>query len=271
SMRKTDNKKIGIVGCGAIGEGVARYIDKKLQGKAYLWAIADRVKEKAGALAKQLSRTPKILDTDNLIKEVDLIIEAASQKCAEHILKKIGNRTKEVIILSVGALVKNPRFIQDASRAKIYVPSGAICGVDGIGALALGSIRRISLITSKPPRGLLGAEYIRRKAIRLEGIKKEKVVFVGSVKEAIRYFPRNINVAATLLLASSSKNVRVRIVANPHIGRNVHRIEIEAKEARVSIDIENVPSNINPKTSTLAILSVQYLLKKIFSSFKIGS
>ncbi|MFA5338375.1 MAG: aspartate dehydrogenase domain-containing protein [Candidatus Omnitrophota bacterium] len=51
----------------------------------------------------------------------------------------------------------------------------------------------------------------------------------------------------------------------------MHRIEVDTEEAKVSISVENVPSKTNPKTSTLAILSTQYLLKKIFSSFKIGS
>jgi aspartate dehydrogenase len=55
------------------------------------------------------------------------------------------------------------------------------------------------------------------------------------------------------------------------VKRNTHRIEIDTGEARISINIENVPSKTNPKTSALAIHSTQYLLKKIFSSFKIGS
>jgi len=91
------------------------------------------------------------------------------------------------------------------------------------------------------------------------------------VSEAVKYFPKNINVAATLLLASSFKDVEVCIKADPRLKRNVHQILAEAKEAKVDIRVQNVPSESNPKTSALAILSTQYLLKKIFSSFKIGS
>ncbi|UCG35864.1 MAG: DUF108 domain-containing protein, partial [Candidatus Omnitrophota bacterium] len=50
----------------------------------------------------------------------------------------------------------------------------------------------------------------------------------------------------------------------------IHRIDIEAKEGNLRLEVENVPSEINPKTSTLAVLSTQYVLKKIFSSLKIG-
>ena len=39
----------------------------------------------------------------------------------------------------------------------------------------------------------------------------------------------------------------------------------------INFEIENVPFEDNPKTSALTVLSVQYLLKKMFSTFKIGS
>jgi len=74
-----------------------------------------------------------------------------------------------------------------------------------------------------------------------------------------------------LLFSSGFCDVEVCIKADPKVKRNTHRIEIDAKEARLSINIENVPSKRNPKTSTLTILSTQDLLKRIFSSFKIGS
>jgi aspartate dehydrogenase len=265
--------KIGIVGCGAIGEGVALFIDKELKDKAILLALADSDTEKAEILTEKLSSTPKILDINTLIKSVDLVIEAASIDAAKYILQKAIIFKKDVIILSVGALVKKRFINREAERRgiNIYVPSGAICGVDGLGALSLGDIKRVCLVTSKPPKGLLGVKYLKKKRVNLTNLKKEMVIFKGTVEKAIKHFPQNINVAATLLLATSFKNVEVCIKADPNVKRNTHRIEIDTGEARISINIENVPSKTNPKTSALAILSTQYLLKKIFSSFKIGS
>lgn len=261
------------MGCGAIGEGVALFIDKELQDKAILWAVCDQDTEKAEILVEKISMVPKICEIDTLIKNVDLVIEAASVAAARYILNKAIILKKDVVILSVGAFIEDSSILKKAKARgiNIYVPSGAICGVDGLGALSLGEIKRISLTTSKPPKGLLGADYLKKKRINLVNLKKEKVIFKGGVKEAIKYFPQNINVAATLLLASSFKSVEVCIKADPKVQRNIHRIEIDTEEAKVSIAIENVPSKANPKTSTLAILSAQYLLKKIFSSFKIGS
>jgi len=268
-----DKVKIGLVGCGAIGEGVATFIDKELRDKAVLWAIADKDSEKAEFLTEKLSVVPKISNINKLVKSVDLVIEAASVEAAGAVLKEAIKFGKDVVILSVGAFINDKTIIKKGEKRgiNIYVPSGAICGVDALGALSLGEIKKISLTTSKPPRGLLGVDYLKRKNINLNNLKTAKTVFKGGVSEAIKYFPQNINVAAILLLASSFKGVEVVIKADPVVKRNIHRIEINTEEAKISISVENVPSKANPKTSTLAILSTQCLLKKIFSSFKIGS
>ena len=272
-QRNKKKVKIGIVGCGAIGEGVATFIDKHLHDKAILWAIADKDSEKAEFLIEKLSAVPKINTIDRLVRDVDLVIESASVDAASDVLAKAIKFKKDVIILSVGALIRDKTIIGKCEKQgiNVYVPSGAICGVDGLGSLSLGEIKKISLTTSKPPRGLLGVDYLKNKNINLNNLKTAKVVFRGGVKDATRYFPQNINVAAILLLASSFKDVEVVIKADPNVKRNIHRIEVDTEEAKVSISVENVPSKTNPKTSTLAILSTQYLLKKIFSSFKIGS
>ncbi len=272
-MSKNKSVKIGIVGCGAIGAGVALYIEKKLSSLAVVYALADKNIQVAKALQKKLRCSPKIYDNAALVEKVDLVVEAASIAGARFLLKKAIACRKDIIILSVGALINKTNILREAVRKKvnIYVSSGAIVGVDGLGALSLGNIKKISLTTSKPPRGLIGADYLKKKKIDLTNLKKEKVVFRGGVKEAIRYFPKNINVAVTLLLTSAFKNIEVCIKADPKIKRNIHRIEVDAAEAKLSIEISNMPSKSNPRTSALAILSTQQLLRKIFSPLKIGS
>jgi aspartate dehydrogenase len=265
--------KIGIVGCGAIGQGVAIFIHRRLSRKAKVYALADCDQKKTRALKKKLGNAPRIYDLDALARNVDLIVEAASVQAAGPIVKKAISYRKDVVILSVGALIKDTSLLARSEKANIniYVPSGAICGVDGLGAISVGSIREIILITSKPPAGLMGARYFREKNIDLKGIRKATCVFKGTVKEAIAHFPRNINVAATLSLASSFKNIKVRIIADPSLRRNSHRIIATSRKADFDLEVKNVPSRLNPKTSALAILSTQYLLKKLFSSLKIGS
>ncbi len=272
-MKRKNKTKIGIVGCGAIGEGVALYIDKELKRQVSLVALCDTNNLAAKRLRDKLRSKPFIAEAKELLQKVDLVIEAASIEAARFVLEKTVFFKKDAIILSMGALIGNEKLLEKAKKnnINIYLPSGAIAGVDVLGALSMGQIKSITLTTSKPPKGLLGAEYFRKKNIDIAGLKKECCVFKGTVKEAIRYFPKNINVAVTLLMASSFSGVKVRINANPSLQRNKHLIEIEAKEAKVRVEVENVPSSLNPKTSALTILSTQYLLKKLFSPLKIGS
>lgn len=264
---------VGLVGCGAIGGKTAEFISKKLTDKISLWALADQDVSRASNLSRRLVSKPKIKDIDSLVKGSDLVIETASQSAAKELLLKAVAYKKDVMIVSVGALVNAADLLRIAAQAgiKVYVPSGAICGVDGLGALSMGNIKSLSLVTSKPPAGFVGVDYLKRKNIDPAGFKTGRLIFKGRVSEAIKNFPQNINVAATLLLASGFKDVSVNIKADPKLKRNVHRIEIVASQAKINIEIENVPSQDNPKTSALTVLSVQYLLKKMFSPFKIGS
>ncbi len=269
-MRKL---KIGIVGCGAIGSGVAGFIERKLSAKAQLAALCDIDHKVAQSLKFKLKSKAKILGLKVLVSGVDLVIEAASQAAAKEVLKQANRFKKDVIILSVGALIKYAGIFQQAklSGINIYIPSGAVCGIDGLSALSLGKIKELTLTTAKPPLAFKGADYLKRKKISIENIKKPQIIFKGSMLNAVKYFPQNINVAATIFLSTGMKNIKVLIKADPALKRNIHRIEAVAKEANIKIEVENFPCLENPKTSYLTVLSLENLLKKLTSNLKIGS
>ncbi|MFH1768743.1 MAG: aspartate dehydrogenase domain-containing protein [Candidatus Omnitrophota bacterium] len=265
--------KIGIVGCGAIGCELAIFLDKKFSHKAVLVAVCDIKKDMADNLCFQLRRKPQVLSIDRLISVSDLIIEAASLAAAKSIVKKAVKADKDILILSVGAFVEDEKLLPmvAASKSKLYVPSGAIAGIDGVSSLRKGQIKKLIITTSKPPRSLGGIPFLKKKGINLFKLIRERVVFDGNIRDAIKYFPQNINVAATLFLASAFNNIRVIIKADPNIARNVHRINVVAAEANINIEVENFPSPNNPKTSYSTVLSVKTLLEKITSNIKIGS
>src|SRR3989338_485581 len=123
--------KIGIIGCGAIGEGGAGFIERSLKFQALVWGLADTDKLKALALQKKLKSHPVIFGSESLIKKTDLIIESASAEAAAFILEKALKYRKDVIILSVGVFIRRPDLLKRVKKAKsnIYVPSGAIAGV----------------------------------------------------------------------------------------------------------------------------------------------
>ena len=103
-------------------------------------------------------------------------------------------------------------------------------------------------------------------------IKKETILFEGNVKEAVKCFPQNINVAATIALASGTKDkLKIRIATSPEYKVNSHEIEMVGEFGRLVTKTENVVCPDNPKTSYLAVLSAVQTLKQYFEGVKIGT
>jgi len=269
--------KIGIVGCGAIGSSLAKAIVKDLSNKAALAALLDIDISKSFRLSNSIAGN-KRLSADSLkilIKKSDLVIEAASSSASWAIAQKVLGEGRDIMIMSVGGIVSSyPKLFNLAKRhnAKVYIPSGAISGIDALKASALEKIRKVTLTTSKNPLSFKGVKYVEEKGIRLEAIKKEYVLFSGAASDAVKYFPQNINVAAILSLAGIGPNkTKVRIIANPKVNKNIHEIEIISDAGAVYTRTENILHAENPKTSYLAFLSAMAVLKQILEPVKIGT
>lgn len=271
-------KKIGLIGCGAIGTQIALAIES---GKipAILTHVYDFDKSKSEALVSKLKKRPEIVDNPHLLSSnpVDIVVEAASQDAIRnHALSIIQNR-KDLMIMSVGALLDESvlEILLDACKEfgkKIYMPSGAIAGLDSLKAVK-DELESVTLTTTKNPKSLVGARFFETNKINLDSITERTVVFEGTAKEAVGLFPANINVAALLSLAGiGSTKTMVKIVADPATDKNTHRIEAEGKFGKISIAVENVPDPTNPKTSRLAILSAIECLRAACSDdIRIGT
>jgi aspartate dehydrogenase len=129
----------------------------------------------------------------------------------------------------------------------------------------------VKLVSRKPPSGLIGAPYLEASGITLSGVSEPLKLFEGSAREAIRGFPANVNVSVALALAGIGPDLtQVEIWADPGITRNIHRIEVDADSARLSMTIENIPSD-NPRTGRITALSVIACLRNLVSTLKVGT
>jgi aspartate dehydrogenase len=63
----------------------------------------------------------------------------------------------------------------------------------------------------------------------------------------------------------------VEIWADPGVDRNIHTITVEAAAARLSMTIENVPSEDNPRTGRMTPLSLLACLRGLVAPLKVGS
>ena len=267
--------KVGIIGCGTIGKELVLACQKRFHEEVTVEALADMDLSRARKLQKILRPKPKIFSTEELIKRCDLVIEAAGRNAAYEIAKKGLSQGKDVMIMSVGGILGNEKELFGLAKTHhccLYLPSGGVVGIDGLKAARIGKIHRVTITTRKPPQMFDDAPYVIKHGIGLKNLKQEKVLFEGDAAQAVRGFPKNINVSATLSIAGiGAKKTKVRIIATPHMLVNVHEIYVVGDFGSFYTRAENFPSEQNPKTSRLAILSAVATLERILKNAKIGT
>lgn len=268
--------KIGVIGCGTIGAEICKALDTGIID-AQLVAIYDRSMDHCEKMIGNLKNKPMISGIDELIRSVDVVVECASQEAVrEHGLTVLENG-KDLMVMSVGAMLDSDllnKFIGSAknNRCRIYIPSGAIAGIDGLKSATIASINKVMLSTTKNPKGLAGAPFIVENKIDFSSFHEKTLIFKGNADEAVKAFPQNVNVAASLSLAGiGSKKTEVRIFVDPKASRNIHEITVEGDFGAFTCHVENVPSPSNPRTSYLAALSAIATLKKITEPLQIGT
>ena len=254
--------KLGIIGCGAIGTDVALAANEFQEiDSIHLYDIDEKA---VSNLAKKTSKG-KMVDISTLLDESDVVFEAASQDAVKMYAKKVLEKGKDIIIMSIGSLFDDDFRVEleEAARehhAKLYLPSGAVCGIDGILSASCDIIDKVTLVTTKPPKALN------------KDFKKRTVVFHGTAREAVQKFPKNINVAANLSIAGIGfDDTQVEIVADPVATRNSHKILAHGRFGRLRAEIENMPNPNNPGSSYLASLSAIATLKRILNPIQIGA
>ncbi len=259
------------MGCGAIGTQIALAIDSG-RIPAALTHIYDADKARSESLVSKLDSDPQIVENSHLLSSqpIDLVVEAASQDAVRDVALSVLQNRKDLMIMSVGALLDESVFevIAEACRdyhRTVYLPSGAIAGLDGLKSVK-DEIQSISLTTTKHPRSLVGAKFFETSDVDLDAIDGPTKVFEGSARQAVSLFPANINVAALLSLATvGSERTLVRIMADPSTDKNTHSIVAQGAFGRMTLEIQNVPDSANPKTSRLAMLSAIERLRQICS------
>ncbi len=272
--------KIGLIGCGAIGSTLALQIDGGKVGEAKLVRVYDLKRESCEQLVGKLKSKPRVAREVSEIygdKEIDMVIEAASQAAVRQYSLDVIKSGKNLMIVSVGALADDKLLENLRSEARrrdkrIYIPSGAILGMDGVKSSALAGIQAATLTTRKPPAAFQGNEYLQRKGVKLADLKRPKVIFDGTAREAVKAFPASVNVAATLSLAGIGfDRTKVRIVADPAIAINIHEIKIKGKSGELITESRNVPFPEVPRTSYLAALSAIRTLKNLSETVHVGT
>lgn len=265
-------KRVGIAGLGTIGKALAKALHEGIPG-VRLAAVAGRNVGASEDWLRSLGNSAAVVGLHELAEHCDIVVECAPAALLPEIAEPVLQAGKQLVVLSVGALLQHPGLIERAKACggQILVPTGALIGLDALTAAAEGEIHSVTMVTRKPVEGLLGAPYLDEKNIRIDGIVEPLLIFSGSAREAAVGFPANLNVAVALSLAGIGPDrTSLEIWADPTVTRNTHTISVDSDSASFTMTIQNIPTD-NPKTGRITALSVVALLRKLGAPLCVGT
>lgn len=250
--------KIGLLGCGNIGHIIAEHASG-----FSITAVYDKIPERAQEIAR-ISGAQAFADFESFVRaDTDVVVEAASVVAVWMHAEDILSHKKKLIIMSVGALADMAfrdriRSAALSAGTKVYIPSGAIFGLDNLKVGRISKITRLLLRTTKSPASLNVVA------------KERKLIFSGKANECIKAFPKNVNVSVAMSLAAG-QDTDVELWVDPAVDRNVHELFVEGDFGEAHIEVTNVPSPDNQSTSYLAALSILSLLGKMDDPIVVGT
>lgn len=258
--------RVAVLGLGAIGQRVLESL-QSFMGRDGEYAALVPGRSAAQVHASTLLFT----DAESLLAwKPQLAIECAGHEMVATVAPGLLRAGVDVMIVSVGALSDQAvRQSLDAAAAegncRLLTVSGAIGGLDALEAARSAGIHSVSYIGRKPPHAWAGtpAEAV----CDLAHLAHPRVIFEGSARESSRLYPKNANVTAAVALAGIGfDRTSVRLVADPTIDKNVHELEVVGSFGSFSIHLQNNPLPENPKTSWLAVLSIEAELRRYFKT-----
>lgn len=254
--------KLAIVGFGAIGQELARVLDSAPDFELTQIVATRRSMARVTSVAAQLAASARV-GTELAVerdRRPDLVVECAGHGAiVSHVIPAL-RAGIPCVVASVGALADADCFarLEDAARVGhtvVRLVAGAIGAIDALDAARVGGLEAVRYVGRKPPHSWEGTPAER--VCVLSEITDPRVVFEGSAREAALLFPKNANVAATIAFAGLGLDrTDVRLIADPGIERNVHKLEAWGTFGRLEMQLENLPLLTNTKTSALTVYSL---------------
>jgi len=251
---------LGLIGFGSIGETLMQFLAEPGAPAVNRVTVLVRAGRGAG-LSPHPAEIAVVEDTDAFVRSgPDLVVEAAGHSGVSEHVPACLEAGIDVVVVSVGALADDALAarLDAAARkggARYILPAGAVGGIDLVSALSAAGNLELTYRGTKPPAAWAGtpAEAV----LDLGALTEARMFFTGTAREAASTYPKNANAAATLALAGPGLDAtRVELVADPAAPGNLHGYELVSPAARVRVEIENLPSSGNVKTSVSTIYSV---------------
>ncbi|HEV7820828.1 MAG TPA: aspartate dehydrogenase, partial [Burkholderiales bacterium] len=238
------------IGFGAIGSALHAHLQTAKADVKLVTVLVTDVTKHAPA-AWQITTDPAAF----LATGPDLIVECAGQRAfAVHVPNMLA-AGYDVIAASAGALADEAlhRAVNAAAQAggaQLFVPAGALAGIDALAGAMHAGLTAVRYARTAPPATWVKAGVLSEAAAR--ALTDPVTVFDGNAREAAQRFPKNANVAATLALAGIGfERTRVELIADPAATGNTHAIEAHGAFGTLR---SSLSTTVIPGTSTSRIV-----------------
>ena len=250
--------KVALIGFGAIGTIVARELRStahELVGILARPGSASSVRATAEGIAVATSLE------ELLALAPDVVVEAAGHAALRSYGPGVLQSGANLVVASVGALA-DPLLegALDAAAAapgggRLVIPSGALGGLDALGAARRAGLDEVSYVSRKAPSAWVGTKA--ETLIDLASVTGPQVFFEGNARQAALDFPQNANVVAAVALAGIGfDRTRVRLTVDPATPGNQHVLEARGAFGEITAVVLARTLPDNPKTSYLAPYSL---------------
>ncbi|WP_342132967.1 aspartate dehydrogenase [Hydrogenophaga sp. OTU3427] len=256
-------QRVALIGLGAIGQRLAAMLLARPDAFELVGALVFDAAQGARdvpALAPLLVADAAAL----LACRPDVVVECAGHQAVDAHVETVLRGGCDLVLVSVGSLADAARLarLDAAARAgacQVQLVSGAIGGLDWLGAAHSAGLDEVTYRGRKPPQAWLGTAAAER--VDLASLQAATCFFRGSAREAATLFPLNANVAATVGLATLGLDLtRVELWADPGVRDNVHEVEAQGAAGQLTLRLINRPDPQNPRTSQITAHSALHTL-----------
>ena len=271
--------KLGIIGCGNIGQFIMRNLSREEFRQFSLCVIADvpaaeaKLRELAAAFGCDYTIDPLDLTTRGL----DVVMECAAPAAARKYAPALLRAGLDMVIMSVGAfadpdLMRQVQAAAEEGNSRVYLPTGGIAGLDHLKAAGLSGFQEATLVMLKSPKSLAGAPFFQDHPVDLSAITEPTVIFKGSAAEAIKGFPQNTNAAVSFSLATLGPDkTQVQVVCDPTVAEIRFQIRARSGAGEIKVDLVNLQSPDNPRTSYQSCCSALATLRRLTDRVQLGT
>lgn len=215
--------RIGFLGCGKIGKAI---LQECMEEEDVCVTLIQDPMWNGEAPCRVIKESE-----ENAFQNCDLVVECATADVLKQNLDGI-LRHSDLFLFSVTAF-SDPEFADRAEKLmkeyhrRILIPHGAILGLDGIFD-GKNLWKEVTIETTKNPASLGRQDTTRT------------VVYEGSTRDACKAYPRNVNVHAAIALSGIGfDRTKSRIISDPAVDTNSHRVCLEGEGVSVKLEISS--------------------------------